>query len=117
MTTQPNTAGWRPTALMMLMLTALLCCFIPASAQTDRCFTDTLRVNTGWNHATNSLSPVGSQTIYWTVVSDPSASTTEPRPASVITKHPAWCNPLPNSQWLSSYPSANNDTRKGVVAR
>lgn len=110
MTTQSNTVGWRPTALMMLMLTALLCCFIPASAQTDRCFTDTLRVNTGWNHATNSLSPVGSQTIYWTVVSDPSASTTEPRPASVITKHPAWCNPLPNSQWLSSYPSANNDT-------
>lgn len=109
MTTQRATVQRKSTALM-LILTTLLCCWNPASAQNSKCFTDTLWVNTGWNHATTSLDPIGAQTIYWTVVSDPSANTTEPRPASVITKHPAWCNPLPNTQWLSSYPSANNDT-------
>ncbi|MCE7933222.1 MAG: hypothetical protein DYG96_01380 [Chlorobi bacterium CHB2] len=103
-----NTPG-RPIALTLLILAALLCCFTPTFAQTNNCFTDTIRVNTGWNHATNSLDPVGAQTAYWTVVSDPSASTTEPRPASVITKYSSWCNPLANSQWLSSYPSASND--------
>ncbi|MCB0712134.1 MAG: hypothetical protein KDD67_07375 [Ignavibacteriae bacterium] len=88
--------------------------FERGSAQVDSCFTDSLVISTGWNHTTNSLFGVGSYTTFWQVVSDPSPSTTEPRPASVIAPFSnqggGWGGPLAGSQWISSYPSANNDT-------
>lgn len=77
---------------------------------TDSCKVDTLRLNTGWNHLTNGVDPVGTYSTFWTVVADPSPNTNEPRPASHIIKYPVWAGPLPNSQWMSSYPSASNDT-------
>jgi len=77
---------------------------------TDTCKTDTLRLNTGWNHLTNGVDPVGTYSTFWTVIADPSPNTSEPRPASHINKYPVWAGPLPNSQWMSSYPSATNDT-------
>ncbi len=76
----------------------------------DTCKVDTLRLNTGWNHISNSLDPVGTYSTFWTVIADPSANTSEPRPASHITKYPVWAGPLANTQWMSSYPSATNDT-------
>lgn len=76
----------------------------------DTCKVDTLRLNTGWNHLSNSLDPTGTYSTFWNVVADPSANTSEPRPASHIIKYPAWAGPLPNTQWMSSYPSASNDT-------
>jgi hypothetical protein len=79
-------------------------------AQQNSCLTDSIMLNTGWNHATNSLGAIGTYTSYWHVISDPSPNTSEPRPASVILKHPAWANPQPNSQWLSAYPTNANDT-------
>lgn len=80
----------------------------PGNPQDDTCDTDSLRISTGWNHATSSLDPVGGLTTYWTVESDPDAGTTEPRPAGVITKYPSWANPLAGSQWISAYPTATN---------
>ncbi len=46
----------------------------------------------------------------WIVISDPLPNTNEPRPASVIQKHKAWSNPLPGSQWIAVYNSADNST-------
>lgn len=80
----------------------------PGDPPKDTCDTDSLMISTGWNHATNSLDPVGGLTTYWTVESDPDAGTTEPRPAGVINKYPSWANPLPGSQWISAYPTSTN---------
>ena len=83
--------------------------------QDDTCDTDTLRISTGWDPYSNGLHSIGDYTTFWQVISDPSPSTTEPRPASVIAKHPAWDGPLGTSHWISSYPSANNDTNGTYV--
>jgi|GEM_PF-2428027 len=82
----------------------------PKPPTSDSCKVDTLLLNTGWNHTSNSVDPIGSLTTFWTVIGDPSPNTNEPRPAWAINKHPAWSNALPNSQWISSYPSSANDT-------
>lgn len=82
----------------------------PTGQTDDTCSTDSLRISTGWDPYNNALHSTGSYTTFWQVIGDPSPNTTEPRPASVITKHSAWSGPLGVSQWLSSYPVANNDT-------
>ncbi len=81
----------------------------PPDQGKDTCATDTLKISTGWNPYDETLHSTGDYTSFWQVVSDPDATTTEPRPASVITKNPAWDGPLGVSQWISSYPTASND--------
>lgn len=100
--------GW---GLPFLAALILLCCGgVQLQAQSDPCKTDTLRLNTGWNHLTNSLDGVGVYSNFWKVIADPSPNTTEPRPAITIPTYVAWAAALPNSRWMSSYPSASNDT-------
>lgn len=74
------------------------------------CPTTTLIVGTGYDYSTNSVHPIGDADAYWNVVEDPDPTTAEPRPAFVINQNPAWKPPLPNSQWISSYPTADNET-------
>jgi PKD repeat protein len=69
-----------------------------------------LEINTGFNNAIGSVYPVGAADANWTVVADPDPNTTEPRPAFVISAHPAWQPALPNTQWISSYSSASDET-------
>lgn len=87
----------------------------PLDPGDDSCDTDSLLISTGWNPYSGSLHAPGQYTTFWQVIADPSPNTTEPRPASVITKHTAWSGPLGTSQWISSYPSANNDTNGTYV--
>ncbi|MGE3799844.1 MAG: SdrD B-like domain-containing protein [Candidatus Kapaibacterium sp.] len=87
----------------------------PGGPTDDTCSTDSLRISTGWDPYTNGLHSVGDYTSFWQVIADPSPSTTEPRPASVIAKHSAWSGPLGTSRWISSYPSASNDTNGTYV--
>lgn len=110
---KPAQSGHRSFVMaLMVLLAAVGITLAPRTllAQNDQCLTDTIRLNTAWNHATNSLNAIGTFTPYWRVVADPSPNTTEPRPAAVILKHPAWANPFANSQWISAYPSSANDT-------
>ncbi|MEO5930300.1 MAG: SdrD B-like domain-containing protein [Candidatus Kapaibacterium sp.] len=113
--TSPTTVvfNWISNGQIVCRDTVVLDC--AAQPPKDSCSTDTLRLNTGWSHSTNSLLPIGAYTSFWKVVADPSPSTSEPRPSSVIAVYPGWAGPLANSQWISSYPSATNDTN-GIYA-
>jgi len=77
----------------------------------DSCSTDTLLINTGYNHSANNVYAIGSLDNYWTVVGQPATFTgTLPRPANVISPLSGWDGPLANSQWLGAHPSAANTT-------
>ena len=102
---------WR----LLVVGTLLFVGAVQSSAQVDTCLTDSLVISTGWDYSTNAIFGVGNYTSFWQVVSDPSTNTTEPRPSSVITPDVAWGGPLSSSQWISSYPSASNDTN-GIYA-
>ncbi|MGC8748984.1 MAG: T9SS type A sorting domain-containing protein [Candidatus Kapaibacteriota bacterium] len=76
------------------------------------CLVPYINLSTGFNPATGSVIPV-TPTAYdpnWIVIQDPLPNTNEPRPASVITAHPAWHVPLPGSQWIAVYNSYANGT-------
>lgn len=69
----------------------------------------TLPIKTGVDEASNTVLPQGAADQTWTVISDPDPGTTEPRPATVIPKYPAWSAPLPGTQWISSFATSAND--------
>lgn len=78
------------------------------AAQTP-CNATTLPINTGYNHTTGTTHAIGQADSNWQIVApDPGGGVT-PRPAGVITKHPAWKDALPNSQWITSYPTATSN--------
>jgi len=53
--------------------------------------------------------PVNTDDDNWVVTLDPISSTTEPRPATVVTPHTSWAT-FPNSQWISAdYFGPNGD--------
>jgi hypothetical protein len=86
-----------------------LCC--GAAGQSDPCRVDSIQLNSGFEHmppppSGGAVYPIGALDSWYTVISDPDPGTTEPRPAGVILKHPAWANPEPNSQWLGGYPTS-----------
>lgn len=94
------------------MLAVVLCAplsWSTAGAQVDPCRTDQVQLNSGFEHAPGgggAVYPIGAQDAWYQILHDPDPGTTEPRPAGVIQKHPAWANPDPNSQWLGAYPGS-----------
>ncbi len=73
------------------------------------CDATTLPINTGYNNATGTTHAFGEADSNWQIIApDPGGGAT-PRPAGVVQKHSAWQAPLPNSQWITSYPTANNN--------
>src|SRR5664280_1024891 len=78
--------------------------------QTNYCLTtNAVILNTGFNHPAGTTYGIGAADAFWTVVADPDPGTTEPRPATVITKNPAWSDPQASSQWISSYATPDDD--------
>jgi hypothetical protein len=73
------------------------------------CPVATVSFNTGLDHVSGALYPIGAADPFWIVVSDPDPGTTEPRPTAVIGPHPAWQAALPNSGWISAYATAQNN--------
>ncbi|MGD0649961.1 MAG: choice-of-anchor tandem repeat GloVer-containing protein, partial [Verrucomicrobiia bacterium] len=73
------------------------------------CMVASVSLNTGFNHPFNTVYAIGARDAFWRVVADPDSGTHEPRPATVITAHPAWKPAQPDSQWISSYPTAQDD--------
>ncbi|MEX2553072.1 MAG: SdrD B-like domain-containing protein [Actinomycetota bacterium] len=84
-------------------------CKFTVTNECDPCSVESVTLNTGFDHTTGGLYPVGAPDAFWTVVADPDAGTTEPRPAAVITPHPAWEPALPDSGWISAYATAQNN--------
>ncbi|MDW8076000.1 MAG: carboxypeptidase-like regulatory domain-containing protein, partial [Bacteroidota bacterium] len=80
------------------------------------CLTNAITLSTGYDPVTGSVLPVSTppstdiKDPYWIIVSDPLPGTIEPRPASVINRHPAWDLPQPGSQWIAAYNSPSNST-------
>lgn len=73
------------------------------------CDTTTLPINTGYNNATGTTHAFGEADSNWQIIAPDPGGGAVPRPAGVIQKHSAWQSPLPNSQWITSYPTANNN--------
>ena len=73
------------------------------------CLVTSVSLNTGYNHPAGTTYDIGVVDAFWRVVSDPDAGTTKPRTTTVITKNSAWHDPQADSQWISSYPTAEHD--------
>jgi hypothetical protein len=71
-------------------------------------YTSSLSLNTG--EETGSPLAPGSSDPFWTVISDPFASTVEPRPANVLTDPNSAWKTIPNTQWIGSQSSSTQDT-------
>src|ERR1017187_7124844 len=57
-----------------------------------------------------SAPSIGVADAFWWVTRDPTVlAATLPRPATVILRNPAWKLPQTNSQWISSYPTEQNN--------
>ena len=96
--------------LQSFLLVLLSICTTDLIAQFDSdCREDTLVLNTGYSPFTNMALPIGVTDFRWIVTQDPDPGTTEPRPAWTIPAYPSWQPAMPNTQWISSYPTSNND--------
>ena len=73
-------------------------------AKNGKCCCDGARLDkaldTGVNDANGSLIPIGGNDDTWDVTVDPSGGTV-PRPATVISPHPAWLT-IPGTEWISA---------------
>jgi uncharacterized repeat protein (TIGR03803 family) len=70
----------------------------------------TILLNTGYNQNSNTVYGIGAADAFWWVTRDPTVpAATLPRPATVILRNPAWQLPQPNSQWISSYPTEEDN--------
>ena len=63
------------------------------------CDTDMVDLSTGLGLPTGTLDP------NWSVILDPIASTSEPRPANTIDPYPTWSPPIAGTQWISAIPA------------
>jgi hypothetical protein len=72
------------------------------------CQTEVLLLNTGYDHGSNGVYPIGSLDDYWTIVNDQDPSRPVPRPANVIAPGP-WAGPLSNTEWIG--PNAGAEDR------
>lgn len=85
-----------------------------ALAQTDNCgnpncLTNSLIINTGYNHNTNSAFPVGQQDPYWILRNAPTNVTVNLNgPANVIAASP-WSTISGNSRYISAFPTPGSN--------
>ena len=72
--------------------------------------TTTSALNTGFDQTVSTVYPIGVADAFWWVTRDPTVpAATLPRPATVILRNPAWKLPQTNSQWISSYPTEQDN--------
>lgn len=94
----------------LAILTVLLIPHNSAKAAPDM---QTITLNTGYNHDSQSVFPIGALDAFWTLTQDPISTTPEPRSANVINKHPAWAVPQPDSQWISYAANGSTGIKQG----
>ncbi len=78
------------------------------------CKTSTISLNTGWDPATAALYPLGSQDVYWELISSPDPNVTVPEPAYAIPPNAAWTT-MPNSEWISPYSYAGWASNNPII--
>ncbi|KAB1061974.1 PKD domain-containing protein [Salibacter halophilus] len=84
------------------------------SCSSSGCIVDTLILNTGYDHTTNSQYSYGDYDNYWRLTNVPSSSgLTLPSPSYVISPNSAWHN-FPNSQWISAFNDNSYNTNNPV---
>lgn len=83
-------------------------CEVVIVVECPPCATSAASLNTGLDHSSGGLYGPGAADPFWTVVNDPDPATTEPRPSAVINPNNAWNGPLPDSGWISAYPTPDN---------
>jgi hypothetical protein len=85
--------------------------FVSVLSNSNCCPTQTnLVLNTGLDRPSNTVYAYGQADAFWWVTKDPTVPAAAlPRPATVIQRNAAWQPPLPNSQWISSYPTEVNN--------
>lgn len=83
---------------------------------TDGCSVDSIIINTGYNHNTNTIYPMPGFDNFWNVTSDPYTSTPEPRPAHILPTNQPWGSSSITSvaRWITYHPSPN-DTGKNSL--
>lgn len=65
---------------------------------------DSVILNSGYNHSTNSAYGIGDLDPYWQVTQVPTSCVsgfTPPNPSIIILKHDSWADPFSSSGWLS----------------
>lgn len=76
-------------------------------AENDTCNTNSIILNTGWNHNTNSIysNPGSDQDVFWKLINAPmsNGAVNLNGPAWVINKHAAWAQPGTGSQYISAF--------------
>lgn len=70
------------------------------------CVTNSIILNTGYDHVNGTTYAPGTYDAFWTLVQSPDAGITLPRPAYAVTPSTAWSNQT-NTSWISAYPFAN----------
>lgn len=75
----------------------------------------TLTLNTGFNHDTQKPYSIGTPDVFWSVIKDPIALTSESRASDTILKHSAWKPPqgTNESQWISYTANGSKDLMAG----
>jgi len=83
----------------------------PTPCFTNPCpLVNTIGLNTGFDQTAGTIYTNGAADAFWWVTRDPTIpAATLPRPATVILGNPAWKPPQPNSQWISSYPTEQDN--------
>jgi hypothetical protein len=61
----------------------------------------TITLNTGYNHTTNSVYPAGNYDLFWTLLSAPTYAGTTPRSANILTPYGGWMPAVSGTQWIS----------------
>ncbi len=101
--------------LQILIASLFFCLLGSIDVNAQACREDTIVLNTGYDPLTGMSIPAGTADSRWRVIADPDPSTVEPRPAWAIVPHPAWAPALPNTSWVSSYPTNTNNTNGGYT--
>ena len=80
------------------------------------CLTSTVLLNTGYNHRAGAVYSIGEADAFWRVTQDTDSQSQEPRPATAILQvSGAWHDPEPNSQWISSRATAEQNINGAYV--
>lgn len=91
-----------------IVLCVLLAFTSVSFVKAQNCPVNSVPVNTGYNHYTNTTYNDGLHDAYWQVVADPDNQTTEPRPANVIAPNSSWSGAFSSTKWICAYPSSGS---------
>lgn len=82
----------------------------PKNCASPDCKVDSLIINTGYNHSSQTSYGIGQPDAYWELIGSPDQNLNLPTPAWTINKNSAWINPSADAEWISPYSFSNWNT-------